>query len=77
MATEQLTFSELKEAIHQNDIAHRKTLVEDGMAGKLSRERFIEIEDEARMWLRHLFSIHRVTDVDSTKSLKPAHTERE
>ena len=67
----------IREAIHQNDIAHRKTLVEDGMAGKLSRERILDIEDEARMWLRHLFSIHRVTDVDSGKPLKPTHTERE
>jgi len=67
----------IQEAIHQNDIAHRSTLVKDGLAGKLTRERVLDIEDEARMWLRHLFSIHRVTDVDSAKPLKPAHTERE
>lgn len=49
---------EYSEAIDQNDKAHRKTLVQDAENGNLSQDRFTEISEEAKMWLRELFHIH-------------------
>lgn len=48
----------LHEALLANDKAHQKTISEEARAGTLSNERIVEIEEEARMWVRHLQSIH-------------------
>lgn len=47
-----------QEAVEQNDLAHRKTLVETARDGELSEAKAQEISEEAIMWLKHLFAIH-------------------
>lgn len=46
------------QALEQNDLAHRRTLVEEANAGRLTHDRFQEISQEATMWLQHLDFIY-------------------
>jgi len=59
---------ELKEALTMNDLSHRKTLVEDAQSGLLTRERFLEIEQEAILWLKHVLWTHTETKASPQES---------
>jgi len=56
-----MNHSDFKSAITQNDLAHRKTIQEAARKGDLTTERMIEIGEESKLWLRHLFFIHNAT----------------
>lgn len=48
-----------RRAVDMNDIAHRQTIKEVANATTSERQEvFAEINREARLWLRHLDSIH-------------------
>ena len=52
---------EYQEAVYLNDEAHRKSIREVDYESTTFGERqkiFADIEKEAKMWLRHLDSIH-------------------
>ena len=46
-------------AVEMNDEAQKKTLLEED--NDITQSRCEEIEEEAKMWLRHLDFIHRKT----------------
>lgn len=52
---------QFRRAIEMNDEAHRKTIREMANGGDTMdrQDVFKEIQSEARMWLRHLYSIHQ------------------
>lgn len=50
-----------RHAVDMNDAAHRRTLVQEAEAGRLTEQRFREISEEAKLWLRHLDFIYRRT----------------
>ncbi len=54
-------------AVFSNDHAHIKTLREEGLAGTLTRERIKEIEQEALLWLKHLYAMHRGEEQENGK----------
>jgi len=57
--------SQYKEAVLQNDEAHRKTIRDADRVDDM-QARFAEINREAKMWLRHLDFIHRPLKEDES-----------
>jgi hypothetical protein len=47
-----------RRALEMNDEAQRRTITQEAVRGNLDAERLESIAEEAKIWLRLLFSIH-------------------